>query len=166
MLAQVAGQPAQEVLDPGPAYDDSVGEQAALAGRADQLGREDAGADERAVAAHLEAAAADPAVAGDVVDRYVGGPVTADGFQRFESTFGVPGPRVVPVDDAEGGVARQARVVAVLVEVVEVEQREPGLLREVRLAGPRGAGEQHEPGLRSHPPEATWQVCCQEGRAT
>ena len=81
VLAQVAGQPTQEVLDPGPAYDDGVGEQPALAGRADQLGREDAGADERPVAPQLEAAAADPAVAGDVVDRYVGGPVAADRLQ-------------------------------------------------------------------------------------
>ena len=40
-----------------------------------------------------------------------------------------PGPRVVPVDDAESRVARHAPVVAVLVEVVEVEQRNPGLPR-------------------------------------
>ena len=83
---------------------------------------------------------------------YVGRAVAADRLECCEGTFGIPGLRVVPVDDAERGVPRQARVVAVLVEVVEIEQRQPGLLGEVRLPGPRGAGEQHEPGLRSHQP--------------
>ena len=93
-----------------------------------------------------EPAGADPAVAGDVVDRHVRGAVAADRLQgrrgrpRRPRTAGRPSRRC----RGSGGGGRVGSD-AVLVEVVQVEQRQPGLLGEVGLARARGPGEQHQP---------------------
>ena len=116
----------QNVTEPVVAHAHRVGEQAAGPAAPHHLLREQPLRDDVRRPADAPAHRADPAVAGDVVDRDVGGTVAAEPFEGVERVLAGPGRRVVPVDDvlARGDLEpRQRRVVAVLVEVVQVHDR-------------------------------------------
>src|SRR4051794_7929855 len=119
VLRQIAPQPPEEVLGPRAAHDDRVRQQTARAEISHEFGREDARTHEGPGRAEIEDLGAHAAVAGDVIDGYLGPAVLTECGDRGESRRCVPGTRVVPVDDAERRVPRRRRVVAVLVEVVE-----------------------------------------------
>ena len=84
------------------------------------------------------------AVVGDRVDRHLDGAGPAQRRQRGHRLLAQPRARVVPVDQAGVGAvgdAGQRRVVAVAVEVVEAQHREPEPSGEVGLARARRPGQ-------------------------
>ena len=89
------------------------------------------------------------AVAADVVDRCYRPARGRQVADRAHRGVGVPGPRVVPVDQSGVGSVvdhGQRGIVPAAVEVVEAEHREPGRGREPRLARSRGSGQHHDAG--------------------
>ena len=118
------------------------------AGRHD-LGREDALRDEDPGVAEVEGAGAGATVLRDLVDRHLRTAVAAQGRERGQRVVEQPRVGVVPVHDPGVGTlgdAGEGRVVAVLVEVVEAQDREAEALGQPGLAGTAGAGEDDDPG--------------------
>ncbi len=111
----------------------------------------------RVAAAEVDRAGAAAAVLRDLVDGDLAAARRAQLAQRGEGVGLVPGVRVVPVDEpgvGAGGDPRQGRVVAVLVEVVEAQDRESEALGEAGLPGAARAGQDDDLGsahlLRTH----------------
>ena len=153
-LAQVAGEPEEEGLRPGPPQAQGVGEDLLLPARLDQLGGEDALGDEDREPVEGQVRGSGAPVARDVVHGQVRLPGAAQLHQGRQRPGAVPGQWAVPVHDAVA--TREPGVVAVVVEVVEGDHRHPQAPGQARLARAGGPGEQHHP--RGGAPGARRQV--------
>ena len=132
--------------------DDRVGQHATFGACSHDLRGEDPGSDEPRVRRRHRSdgsRSGRPARCRRPAPRLAG---PADRLDSLDRAGGIPGARVVPVDDAKVRVARQTGIVAAAVEVVQLQDRQPGLRREMRLPRAGRTGEQHDPARTSVDP--------------